>query len=206
MPVKVGLEFGVIVGLNDVDAHVLQYIARCASPIFRPAKIVLTLEGAVHSRTPVFLRFAAELPSVEARGRWRERGGCLPGADSCAFWAGDAPIAASVLKLGGRRAQISSTSFGLSGGLGARNRQDRGSWRAWPRRSPVRQDRAVRRQLAGCRRPARRPARRAHPAQVQRTRAIRPAGSSVRRLARGGHRAPPRWFDRIGPCCSSVTT
>ena len=61
----------------------------------------------------------------------------------------------------------------------------------------------MRRQLAGCRRPARRPARRAHPAQVQQTRAIRPAGSSVRRLARGGHRAPPRWFDRVGPCCSS---
>jgi hypothetical protein len=32
------------------------------------------LEGPVHSRTPVLLRFSMRLPSVEATGRWRERG------------------------------------------------------------------------------------------------------------------------------------
>ena len=30
-------------------------------------------EESVHSRTPVLLRFLVRLPSVEARGRWRER-------------------------------------------------------------------------------------------------------------------------------------
>lgn len=28
----------------------------------------------VHNRTPILLAFLVELPSVEARGRWRERG------------------------------------------------------------------------------------------------------------------------------------
>ena len=31
-------------------------------------------EESVHSRTPVLLSFCVTLPSVEARGRWRERG------------------------------------------------------------------------------------------------------------------------------------
>ena len=35
---------------------------------------VLIEEGAVQSRTPILLGFLGELPSVEARGRWRERG------------------------------------------------------------------------------------------------------------------------------------
>ena len=32
------------------------------------------LEQAVQSRTPILLWFSLALPSVEARGRWRERG------------------------------------------------------------------------------------------------------------------------------------
>jgi hypothetical protein len=36
---------------------------------------VATREESVHSRTPVLLRFSVRLPSVEARGRWRERRG-----------------------------------------------------------------------------------------------------------------------------------
>ena len=31
-------------------------------------------DESVQSRTPVLLRFLVRLPSVEARGRWRERG------------------------------------------------------------------------------------------------------------------------------------
>jgi hypothetical protein len=34
----------------------------------------LTREESVHSRTPISLGFLVTLPSVEARGRWRERG------------------------------------------------------------------------------------------------------------------------------------
>ena len=40
---------------------------------------VLTKEESVHSRTPVLLRFSLRLPSVEARGRWRERGRIVSG-------------------------------------------------------------------------------------------------------------------------------
>jgi len=35
----------------------------------------------VHNRTPVLLVFSVTLPSTEARGRWRERGGCVEGTD-----------------------------------------------------------------------------------------------------------------------------
>ena len=36
-------------------------------------------ERSVQNRTPVSLRFLITLPSVEARGRWRERGRVPPG-------------------------------------------------------------------------------------------------------------------------------
>ena len=41
---------------------------------FGPSTGVLTREESVHSRTAVLLKFSISLPSVEARGRWRERG------------------------------------------------------------------------------------------------------------------------------------
>ena len=43
-----------------------------ASPVIRTATTMYA--HPVHSRTPVLLRFLVRLPSVEARGRWRERG------------------------------------------------------------------------------------------------------------------------------------
>ena len=44
-------------------------------PLVQPAAITITRErSTVHSRTPVLLTFLVTLPSVEARGRWRERG------------------------------------------------------------------------------------------------------------------------------------
>ena len=74
----------VVEGQCDLSALVFSFVQRGAGGVERGRRMwqprhqgaVLdpSGEGAVHSRTPVLLRFAAELPSVEARGRWRERG------------------------------------------------------------------------------------------------------------------------------------
>jgi len=57
----------------------------------------------VHNRTPVLLRFCLALPSVEARGPWRERGRCVA-------W-GDARMAAWRLRRSGRAVPGVSTRW-----------------------------------------------------------------------------------------------
>ena len=43
-------------------------------PAFSPGDRGNVVEQSVHSRTPALLRFLVTLPSVDARGRWKERG------------------------------------------------------------------------------------------------------------------------------------
>ena len=59
-----------LIGSSEAIRRVRERIERVAATDFT----VLIEGGAVHSRTPVLLMFRVELPSVEARGRWRERG------------------------------------------------------------------------------------------------------------------------------------
>jgi hypothetical protein len=40
----------------------------------RSTEFTVLIEGSIHSRTAVLLRFLLTLPSTTARGRWRERG------------------------------------------------------------------------------------------------------------------------------------
>jgi hypothetical protein len=43
------------------------------------AVLVSSKERPVHSRTQISLKFLVRLPSVEVKGRWRERGKMLRG-------------------------------------------------------------------------------------------------------------------------------
>ena len=86
MPVKVGLEFGVIVGLNDVE--VLQVHRPLCLANISSGQNRFDAGGSGPQPHPGF--FCGLLLSCRP---WRpaaggESGeGCLPGADSCAFWA-----------------------------------------------------------------------------------------------------------------------
>ena len=60
----------IVKGQCDLGALVFFYLrSRRQGAVLGPIR-----EHPVHSRTPVLLRFSVRLPSVEARGRWRERG------------------------------------------------------------------------------------------------------------------------------------
>jgi hypothetical protein len=62
-------------GQCDLSALAFSRLWPASSP-GSGAFLSLSLERSAHSRTPVLLRFRVELPSVEATGRWRERGRC----------------------------------------------------------------------------------------------------------------------------------
>jgi DNA invertase Pin-like site-specific DNA recombinase len=57
-------------GQCDLSALVISYLRSR----FQSAVLDLMREDSVHNRTAISLRFLVRLPSVEARGRWRERG------------------------------------------------------------------------------------------------------------------------------------
>jgi hypothetical protein len=59
-----------LIGSSEAIRRVRERIERVAATDF-----TILIEGnRVHNRTPVLLGFRVELPSVEARGQWRERG------------------------------------------------------------------------------------------------------------------------------------
>jgi hypothetical protein len=59
-----------LIGSSEAIRRVRERIERVAATDF-----TILIEGnRVHNRTPVLLGFRVELPSVEARGQWLERG------------------------------------------------------------------------------------------------------------------------------------
>jgi hypothetical protein len=74
--------------------------------------------GAVQSRTPILLIFSLALPSVEARGRWRERGRMPP-------WGSRTLLRTT------RRGGNGPVMTGLSHAVGVRGRRRAGDQIGW---------------------------------------------------------------------------